>query len=267
MCHDLSFSASTVEFITDLLPSVVFDKQIDLDFSVTSHVLSMSNRKCMVIYSRDGSPHLNSFEWGLIADFMKTPEIIKKYRVQMANARSENVLDKKSAWHRFKNNRCLVAADGIYEHRDIEGWKNKVPYYIKLKECKHLLLPAFYNYAPLSNPETGEMKGTFSILTRPANTLMQQIHNAGTNKHRMPLFMQPEQALQWINDTNTDEQLRELMQYEIPAEQLEAWPVFSIRSTKPRPDHKEKYECFNYEKLPALGNDESTTEIQGSLFL
>ncbi len=265
MCHDLSFSASTVEFITDLLPGIIFDHQLDIDFSITSHVLSMSNRKCLVIYSREGIPHGNEFEWGLIADFMKTPELVKKYRIQMANCRMENILDKRSAWYPIRHQRCLVAVDGIYEHRRVIGIKNKIPYFIKLKNGSKLLLPGFYNYSPIPNPETGEMAGTFSIITGKANTIMKQIHNEGENKHRMPRFMQPEQALKWIDEDLADEEMIKFLQYEIPSAELDVKPVYMIRTTKARPDGKEKFEEYAYENLPPLGNDEAE-ERQKSLF-
>ena len=265
MCHDLSFSANTVEFITDLLPNIVFDHQIDIDFSITSHVLSMSHRKCLVIYSKEGVPHGNEFEWGLIADFMKTPELIKRYRIQMANCRMENILDKKSAWYRIRDQRCLIAVEGIYEHRKVAGFRNKIPYYVKLKKSPTLLLPGFYNYSPIPNPETGEMIGTFSIITGPANLIMSQIHNDGENKHRMPRFMQPKQALGWINESLKDEEIIEFLKYEIESEDLDVKPVYMIRTTKERPDGKDKNEEFAYQNLPPLGTDEAP-EMQSTLF-
>ncbi|MES1226994.1 MAG: SOS response-associated peptidase family protein [Bacteroidota bacterium] len=225
----------------------------------------MSNRKCLVIYSRDGVPHANQFEWQLIADYMKTPELIKKYRKNMANARMENILDKKSAWYRIRHQRCLIAVDGIYEHRGVNGFKNKIPYFIKLKCSPHMLLPGFFNYSPIPNPETGEMIGTFSIITGPANEVMKNIHNEGDNKHRMPRFMDPQQALRWIDESLTDNELIEFLKYEIPSEDLEVSPVYMIRTTKHRPDGKEKFEEYAYENLPPLGNDDAP-ERQKSLF-
>ena len=266
MCHDLSFTASTVEFITDILPDVILDGQLSIDFCTTSHVLSMSNRRCLCIISRDGEKHIKEFEWGLVADYMNTPELVKKYRLQMANARMENMLEKKSAWYRLRQNRCLVAVNGIFEHRHVEGWKNKVPYYIKLKDSSHLFLPAFYNYSPIPDKETGEMTGTFSIITRPANALMKKIHNHGANKHRMPVFMQPARALAWLNENNTDVELQDILQFEIPSEELQAWPVYMIRTTAARPDAQEKYMEFAYENLPGLDDEGPRAPMQGSMF-
>ncbi len=246
MCHDLSFSAKTVEYITDLIPNIVIDNAFNIDFSVASHVLSMSHKNCPAVYLKEGTARLMGFEWGLVADFMKTEDLLRKYRNQMANARSENILDKKSAWYKIRQNRCLIAVNGIYEHRRVEGVKNKIPYFIQLRESKCMLLPAIYNYSPIPDIETGELRGTFSIITRSANELMKQIHNEGVNKHRMPVFMEPKQALQWINEELTDDHISKFLQYEIPADELLAHPVYMIRTTKERPDGKEKYEKYDY---------------------
>jgi len=100
---------------------------------------------------------------------MNTPDLIKKYRIQMANARAENILDKKSSWYRLrKNNLCLIVMSGFFEHREVKGITNKIPYFINLTNRSHLLVPGFYNFSPLPDVETGEMKGTFAIITRSA---------------------------------------------------------------------------------------------------
>ena len=256
MCHDLSFTASTVEFITDILPNVVINGNLSIDFATSDHILSMSHRKALVILSKEGVPHLHGFEWGLIANYMNTPELVKKFRIQMANARSEKIFDKTSAWYRLRKNRCLIAVTGFYEHREIKGWKNKVPYYIKLANRNQFFLLGFYNYSPIPDMETGEAIGTFTVITREANTVMKQIHNHGPNKHRMPVMMQPEDAVKWIDESLTDEELKAMIEVEIDSEDIEATPVYSIRTTKERPDGKSKIEYFNWENLPPLGTDE-----------
>lgn len=260
MCHDLSFSADSVEFITDIFPNIFIDAQLDFDFTTTDHILSMSHRKALVVISQNNTPQLKQFEWGLIADYMNTPEKVKQYRIQMANARSEKIFDKQSAWYRLKQNRCLIAVTGFYEHREIKGWKNKVPYYIKLANRTNFFLLGFYNYSPIPDVETGESKGTFTIITREANSLMQQIHNHGNNKHRMPVLLQPEEAKKWINEDLTEDEIKQMIAYEIPSEELEAYPVFTLRTPKQRPDEKSKSEPFTWENLPPLGTDEAATQ-------
>jgi len=261
MCHDISFSANTVEFITDLLPEAEFTGQLSIDFTITSHVLSMSHRKALVGYYADGKPKISEFEYCLLADFMNTPEAIKKYRIQMANARVEKIFDKRSVWYRLrKANRCLIFVEGFFEHRKVQGFKNKVPYFIKLKCSSHIAIPGFYNYSPIPDPETGEVKGTFAACTRTANEVMRNIHNDGDNKHRMPLLMEPKMALRWIQEDLTDEQIMEFVEYEIPSEDLDVRPVFTIRTTKERPDGKGKADYYEWPNLPPLGNDEPTKQ-------
>lgn len=192
---------------------------------------------------------------------MNTPEKVKEYRIQMANARSEKLFDPKSAWYKLRRQRCLIAVDGFFEHREIKGWKNKVPYFIKLAHRSHLFFIGLYNYSPLPDVETGELKGTFTIITRPANELMRQIHNHGPNKHRMPVLMQPEEAVKWLQEDLTDAQMKEMINYEIPSQELEAWPVFTVRTTKPRPDGKQTLAPFSWPNLPSLGNDEPLNSL------
>jgi putative SOS response-associated peptidase YedK len=66
-------------------------------------------------------------QWGLVPSWAKDPSIGNK----MINARAETVAEKPSFRKAFKQQRCLVLADGFYEWKR-EG-KTKQPYYIRLK--------------------------------------------------------------------------------------------------------------------------------------
>jgi len=50
----------------------------------------------------------------------------------------------------------------------------------------------------------------------------------------------------------SDEEIDEILKYEMPSENLEYWPVYTIRSPKPRPDSKIKIEMYEWENLPPL---------------
>jgi putative SOS response-associated peptidase YedK len=179
----------------------------------------------------------------------------------MCNAQSEKIInDKKSFWRRIRSKRCLIPVTGIYEHREIKGWKNKVPYFIHLKDRPVFCIPGLYYYSPFPDVETGEIKGTFTLITRSANSIMRQIHNGGPNVGRMPMFLPKELELKWLQPNLTDEDIQQVLDFEIPSEQLDYWPVFTIRSTKPRPDHLEKTAPFTWPNLPPLGVDESTEQ-------
>ena len=144
---------------------------------------------------------------------------------------------------------------GFYEHRAIKGWKKKVPYFIRLTGKSTFFIAGLYSVSDLADLETGEVekRWTFGIITRDANPVMAQIHNDGDNRSRMPLILSHELARRWLQDDLSEEAYREILSFEAPAEQMDYWPVFTIRSPKSRPDDKPKFEYWEWEKLPALG--------------
>ena len=254
MCYDISFVAE-INRIKDYVPTIHIKEDIDVDDDAFAHVQAQSFRKYPIITFQDDQYALSRFEWGVIAPYMNTPEKIKKGRSFMCNAQSEKLLDPKSYWHRIYKNRCLIPVTGIYEHRDIPGWKHKVPYHVSLKNRDLFCIPGLYADAPKPDPETGEVKTTFTLLTREANEVMSQIHNGGGDKFRMPLFLPKKLELEWLQPDLTAGDIQSIISYEIPSERLTYWPVFTIRTTKERPDHKLKSEPFHWPELPQLEYD------------
>lgn len=251
MCYDISLSAP-VEMIHEQLPGLQIDPQLEIDFSTTMHVLAQSFRKYPVIIREDERLMMKLFEWGVIASYMNTPEKIKASRASMCNARSEKLFESNSAWYRMRRQRCLVPVSGFFEHREISGWKHKVPYYIHVEGKQLFFLAGIYNYSPIPDIETGEVRGTFSVITRSANELMKKIHNGGANKHRMPLVLQDKFILPWLDPALDESSLKSILEEEIPDSILGAWPVFSIRTPRPRPDGRLCIDPFEYESLPDL---------------
>lgn len=291
MCLDISFKIDlTEDSLYDYLPHLKIDPQISFFDENNSHIQAHDRPRTRIVHTNtEGEPYLTLMRWGVLREYMfKDVLSFKKYGFNSFNARAENILETKSSWYLIRQNRCLIDIPGIYEHRKVTGWKNKVPYFIRLKSRKRLLIPALYSYVQLSekdlerikaindkymleavnkviNLETGVVTGTYAMITTAANELMCQIHNDGPNKHRMPLFMEPEMAVKWIDPSLTDNDLRELLSFQIDSAELEAWPVFTIRSNKERTDAKEKYEYYEWPGIPELGNDEPPPK-QHSLF-
>ena len=285
MCLDISFQIeSTEDSLYDYLPHLKIDPQLSVDFDNIPHIQAHDRPKTKIIYTNpEGFPYLTLMRWGLLKEYMfKDVVSFKKYGFNSFNARAENILDPKSTWYKLRKNRCLIDTSGIYEHRKIIGWKNKVPYFVKLQSRKRLLIPALYSFLQLRqdeldrikaindkymieainktvNFETGEVIGTYAMITTAANQKMKWIHNDGANKHRMPLFMEPEIAVEWIDPNLTDQRMKEILAFQIPSEALDECPVHTIRTTNPRPDHKQKHEPFNWPGLPPLGNDDPLT--------
>lgn len=254
MCLDISYY-SKLDIIDNYFPQLTHDGDIQFDLDMSTHFMALGHSRYPVITQEADGYHRKYFEWGIIAEYMDTPEKIKVMRKSMVNARSEKIIeDKRSFWHRIRRTRCLIPVTGIYEHREIKGWKNKVPYYVTLKDRPMYCIPGLYHHNTLrpSDPETGEIRGTFTLITRAANSVMRGIHNSGDNAHRMPLFLPKELELEWVKPGLTDEAIGRLLSYEMAADQIVYEPVFTIRGRSPRPDGLPKNAPFSWQGLPPL---------------
>jgi putative SOS response-associated peptidase YedK len=237
MCYDISFS-TTIEMVTDYIPDLVIDPQIGINYDMTQHLQIRENKNYPVIIMREGRPYLTPMKWG-----------IEVYPGTVSfNSQSEKILQKGSVWYKRRNNRCLIPVTGFFEHREIKGWKKKVPYYISIKGKKLFCLPGLYS----------DSQKTYSLITRPANELMCQIHNSGDNPFRMPLLL-PDRNLElrWLAKDLPEVEMAAILDYELPSEELEYETVYTIRSAKERPDGKTKIDPYAWPNLPHLGQDTS----------
>jgi hypothetical protein len=54
---------------------------------------------------------------------------------------------------------------------------------------------------------------------------MKDIHNGGNNKGRMPLYLNLELSMKWLQDDLTEQQYRAILSFKIPEEELKFHPV------------------------------------------
>jgi putative SOS response-associated peptidase YedK len=238
MCVDIGYKAALGP---DGLPQKVKGVQIKKEYAAIDqdapHLSAFARPSCWTIVQKEAGPEVVPMHWGLIADFMiDRPDQFQKYGNHFFNARSERILERGSAWYNHIKDRCLLVADGVYEHQKVAGRSRKMPWYVRLASGAPMLIPALYN------PRTE----TFAILTREGNELFRTIHNDGTNKFRMPLLLEQEQALKWIEPELHEQGIGLLTEIEIPAEQLKAHTVYSIRGNTIRPDGKELNAPFDW---------------------
>lgn len=256
MCYDLSFLAKLTAMVQQF-PTIEFDEQLQINYDASMHIVAHSFGEHPIIYqnSEDQHLHVKLMEWGCIPFYIKDEQAFLKQRIMMLNARSERILgDTSSYWYKIRNRRCLIPVTGIFEHRKIEKWTKKVPYFIHQKNQDLFFLPGLYSVAELPNKETGELekRWSYTLITRAANELMQKIHNDGDNKWRMPLFLPMDLAEEWVSEDLSTDKLQQIFDFELPASELECWPVYTIRTSKERPDGKQKIEPFVWEGLPEL---------------
>ena len=241
MCYQVSLSQKT-KAIFDALPELLDEAEeaeLNFDFEPSYFSSGFSLPSYPVVLLNKGKLRLRSFEWGMIMPYMKGalvgPEKKKLdlQRFKLLNARAERVIDDHSSvWFRKRHNRLLVPVNGFFEYRAVPGIKNKIPYYIHLKDRPLFFLPGLYNYSHLPNAD-GELIGTFTIVIRAANKVMREIHNSGDHPYRMPLMLTPELEKRWLDPSLRDEEVKEILQYEMPAEALEFYPVKSLYRASP----------------------------------
>lgn len=266
MCYDISFKVK-IEQLSDYFPDLIFDEDIEIVFESIDHIQGVAlfgKHPIIYINREDLKPHCRNMEWGCIEFYAKEEPDFRR-RNGMLNIRSERILaDPKSYWNKIKNRRCLIPVSGIYEHRQVKGWKKKVPYHVRPRDQKVFFLPGLYSVAELVDKETGEMikRYTFGLITRAANTLMKNIHNDGENKWRMPLFLSLGLSKRFLSEELSEEEYQGILSFEIPSEDLDVYPVNTIRTGKPRPDEKEKHEPWEWPKLPALGEMNPDYEVK-----
>ncbi len=259
MCYDVSFTVE-IKQLSDYFPDLIFDPQMEFHFDGT-HIIGHLYQEHPIIYQNrdDRKLHVCMMEWGCIPFYVKDIDTFKKQRATMLNAKSERILgDSKSYWFKIRNRKCLIPLNGFYEHRKVSGFKNKIPYYITLKEQHMFFLPGLYSVSEIVDKETGELqkKWSYSLITRGANSIMKQIHNDGENKWRMPLLLPFEQSKKWLEEDISPEDYKAILDYEMPSEELNSMPVFSIRTSKQRPNDKAKNEYYNWGNIPDLNLDE-----------
>jgi len=178
-----------------------------------------------VVRIRNGNRVGEMLRWGLIPYFAGGEP--PKYST--INARIETVQTTpsyKGPWQRGQ--RCLQVASGFYEwHLEPNG--RKYPYFIHLADQEYFAFAALWDRSKKSD---GSAIESVSIITMPANELMHEIHNTGTNPHRMPAILRAEDRDAWLSGS-TDDARTALRQY--PAGLMVAHRA-SLRVNSPKND-------------------------------
>lgn len=130
--------------------------------------------------------------WKLLPFWVKNEEEAKKY-ANTLNAESESIFEKASYKSYIGKNRGLLYVTGFYEPHKVKGVKETENYFIY--QPKQEILTLGIVYSDFTDQDTGETYPTFSIITTPANPLLQEIHNV---KKRMPLIIPEDKQQAWL---------------------------------------------------------------------
>lgn len=154
---------------------------------------------------------LQLFKWGLIPSWAKDGSIGNK----MINARSESLREKPSFRNLIRKRRCLVIADGFYEWRLLDS-KKKQPVRITMKDSCLFAMAGLWD--EWTDPASGEITHSFTIITVPANELVNPVHD------RMPAILQTSTEKKWLSASTIDLEIDRLLT-SYPAEQMQLYDV------------------------------------------
>jgi len=257
-----------IDLITDIFPELENVKKLPIDAQTQILINGNAFQPATVIVRHDQRLLLGKMEWGVHPTFETDPKAFHTRRLSMLNARKEKVLDPASYWHSqgLVRKPMLIPVTRTFEHRHIHTWPKPVPYAIATchqPDHEFFYIPGIYQSYQLTDKEgTRRTLSGFAMITTQANPPMAQIHNHGENKHRMPLYVPLEMAQAWVSPKRTLGDFKEILNYTIPADELNYYTVFPLTGKAERPDGKAKDEPWTWHSLPALGNDVPATKQQ-----
>jgi putative SOS response-associated peptidase YedK len=154
---------------------------------------------------------LTAYRWGLIPHWAKDSSIGSR----LINARAETLATSNAFRDSFAHRRCIVPADGFYEWRGTPG--RRQPYLFHDRAGGALALAGLWS--GWRDPQSGEIRRTFTIVTTEANELMAPVHD------RMPVILAPETWTRWLDPGLED--VAELQGLLVPPGEavLAAYPV------------------------------------------
>ncbi len=197
------------------------------------------------------------YAWGLIPHWAKSPADAVKLSNQTINARAETMFEKPAFREPARSQRCLVLADGFFEHHHKSG--KTFPYHIRLKNDEPITLAGLWD--EWVDRSLGLVRRTYTIVTTRANPLMARIHNNPKAEEgpRMPVILPRALEMEWLKPINikADQELLQELAQPYPETEFETFTVRRLRGKEAIGNKPEALEPFRYAELE---------EHQGTLF-
>ena len=155
--------------------------------------------EAIVVVERDDRRALKGYRWGLIPHWAPDARIASR----TFNARAESIASMPAFRESFRQKRCLVPVDAFYEWKREDGVRQ--PYRIFRADGRPLALAGLW--AGWKNPDTGEVRRTFTIVTSTPDAAVAELHN------RMPVIVPDEAWGRWLDPRPTEPgELRALLE-------------------------------------------------------
>ncbi len=165
------------------------------------HVNGFDHPELVAFYKKENRLELDHFTWGLIPHWVKDENQATDIWNKTLNARGETLFEKPSFKDAAESNRVVIPLDGFFEHHHKKG--KTFPHYIQQSDGENMLVAGLSS--EWTNPATGEMIPTLTIVTTRGNDLMSEIHNNPKLKEpRMPLILDEQEVPKWLEGDTED---------------------------------------------------------------
>ena len=153
----------------------------------------------------DGQIQCIPMRWWLTPSWSQGPSA----RYSMFNAKAETAARSPAFRGPYAKQRCVVPVSGFYEWQRRAG--HKQPFFISDQAQEGLLLAGLWDaWQPRGSAgETAEHL-SFTLLTTAAHPSLDELH------HRQPVFLRPEQAVQWLDPQVETSALKSLLASDLP---------------------------------------------------
>jgi putative SOS response-associated peptidase YedK len=199
------FLHSNLDALTELFGELHSDVELDARFNIAPSQ-DVPVVHCNVV----GEKWLSMMRWGLVPPWSSA--INSRY--SMINARAETVAEKPAYRRAFRQQRCLIPADGIYEWKATSNGKQ--PYAIFQKDKKPFAMAGIWE--SWKSPD-GPIVESCSIIVTAANNKLVSIHD------RMPVILSPEEFTNWLDKRITKPELLQPLLNSYPSEAMDFYPV------------------------------------------
>jgi len=182
----------------------------------TFHLNGFSHPKMLIIPQEETSI-LTAAHWGIAPSKTQADKLAEYYKQSIRfggglNAQSEKLFDHFIYKYSALSRRCLIPVTGFFEPH--EHNKKKYPYYIHRANNESFTLAGIYT---ILNHVI-----TFAVLTKDASPLFARIHNM---RKRQPVILTKEFEQEWLKDSLTEIEVKELITPTYPENDLEAYTV------------------------------------------
>jgi putative SOS response-associated peptidase YedK len=172
-----------------------FDATPSESLLAPSYNVAPTNDIYAVVEGPDGKRRLEAFHWGLVPVWSKDI----KTGLKMINARAESVATSNAYKRAFRQQRCIIPADGFFEWQARPERKRKQPYYIHRLDGEPLAFAGLWEtWRDKSAGPDAPWLHSCTIITTTANDTMAPVHN------RMPVILPPSAWSEWLSADNHD---------------------------------------------------------------